>query len=199
MKTLTTKTLLISIFTLAIGFNLTAQTIELQKKSSIVIEAGYAIGVDGNNTAGRLLAAQYGKYLKPKFKLAGTVEGIMLNAKDTSSILRSANSLVCGINGFYDLLQYERFKLQVGAGFAYRNWSLSYRTGNGTSFSRGDFELEESSVGTLKENSIGFSFSAGMVMKLSKRLDLTLRGFVQNDNKGHNIGSIRMGLNFNLI
>jgi len=175
--------------------DLSAQDKPVKRTNSIIIEAGYAFTGTGD-IDGSCIAAEYGKYVISKLKVSGLIESMNFLRQD-NSFLRSSSLTGIGIHGYYDLIDFNFLKFQIGTGIIYRNWTWIYATGENCSFVSSDgFTLLPSSHDSYKNNTVGYTISVGTLIELNKIVGLNIRGLYQNDTKGDNTVSARIGLNF---
>lgn len=172
-----------------------AQDIQVKKTNSIILEMGYAFNGTGD-IVGTCIAAEYGKYLIPKLKISGLIESMSFLSQD-NSLLQSSYLTGFGIHGYYDLIDIQILRFQIGTGVLYRNWKWIYATGEKSSFGNSDgFSLSPSSYGSFKNQTVGYTISVGSIIDINKTLGLSIRGLYQNDSKGNNTVSARIGFDF---
>lgn len=168
-------------------------------KNSLRLESGYAFTGSGD-LSGYCIYNEYNRTLGKNFKISPSV-GILYffgnvfdNVYNKNLYLQSANCISLDLTVYYEFFITNRLILECGLGGYLRNWHWIYATTNdqilivnGNTVGPGSYYFEHI-------NSPGYTVSAGVLIKISNRLDLSFRGVYQNDDNGDNSVTARGGL-----
>ncbi len=189
------KLISITLFVMCCFENIQSQDTKNNKINSIIIESGYAFTGTGD-MHGSFIATEYGRYIISKVKISGRIENMNFLSQE-NSLLQSSSLIGVGIHGYYDIMDLKRLKFQIGTGILHRNWKWVYATGENSSFRNSDgFSLSPSSFDSYTNNTFGYSISIGSIININETFGISVRGLYQNDTKGDNTVSARIGINF---
>lgn len=167
-----------------------------EKKNVWRTEIGTAFTGTGDLT-GSTIYLEYGRYLTNRFRVSPAV-GVWLfqrNAQGNFDLLRTATAKSFDLTGYYEIAQIGRVKVEVGAGGFARHWKWAYATGPNTGFSNGELNLAPGSYGTIDENTVGYTLSAGVLVGLTEIIGWNVRATLQNDTGGNTALTARVGFN----
>ena len=170
-----------------------------EKKNSWRTEAGVAYTGTGD-TPGYCLYTGYSRMLSNRFSISPSVGFIHFynNQKINyeNDYMADANAKSLEFTGYYFPVKRNGNTLEVGLGVYYRYWKWIYATGPYATFITDDITLLPSSYGTDVYGSFGYTISVGGTFNLGRSIGLNLRLVWQNDTRGDNVISTRVGVNF---
>jgi hypothetical protein len=190
------KNLLMLLLIFCAGHSLYAQQAEevSEKKNLWRTEIGTAFTGTGD-LWGNTIYLEYGRYLTSRFRLSPAV-GVWLfqrNDQGNFNLLRTATAKSFDLTGYYEIALFGGVKAEVGAGGFARNWNWAYATGPTSGFSTGEFNLPPGSYGTIAENTVGYTLSAGVLVGLTEAIGWNARATLQNDTGGNTALTARAG------
>ncbi len=191
------KTLLMFLLTAWVSHSLYAQQAgEVPEKKNIWrTEIGTAFTGTGD-LRGSTMYVEYGRYLTSRFRASPAVGVWLFQRNDENSgLFQSAMAKSFDLTGYYEFALFGPVKAEVGAGGFARTWNWAYATGPISGLRRGDFNLGPGSYGTIAENTVGYTLSAGVLAGLNQTIGWNARATLQNDTGGNTALTARVGFN----
>jgi len=162
------------------------------KKNHWRTEYGLAFTGSGD-IYGYVVNFEYSRQVSDRLFLAPSF-GLLNFRSVSNSLSKYANAKSIEIASYFRPIDKGVFNLELGLGVFIRNWNWDYTTGPNTSFATDDFQLDNSSTGTQKYNTIGYTISLGAIFNLGETLSISTRLVLQNDTEGDIVTTARPGL-----
>jgi hypothetical protein len=160
-------------------------------------QAGYGVCGSGDRF-GYLGNLSGGAYFAPRFKAgigfgyAGFDNGVYTPAEGNQ-----ARALSLEANAYYNVLNSEYIKFEVGAGPNVQFWDWQYRAdGITTILVDDDIRILPGQRVQFDQTQIGYTVSLGLIVTPVEYIELGFWGVHQNGTNGDNISTLRLGAGF---
>lgn len=173
-------------------------TTAVDKKNNWRFLTGYSL-YGGGDVTGITFTTEYSRNLTGQFRIGPNVkmaaarniilyDGVLSTAQFTSL-------LELGVMGYYEYLNPDKSGIEFGLGGFYRYLRHDIATGPNTEYLGSTLRVAESSIGTLRESTVGFNVYIGVAIHISDMVKLNLGGLLQSDTGGNGGYGIFGGVN----